>query len=212
MRSNGSTVTSKCLQSANKNHSLNSIHSDTLTKLKEQISSNTGVYCHKDKDIAACADNIKKILEWQFTITEEKELIAAQIQTGIMVVFDTELNSHFVIISASLLNGIMKVGVRSSLNSRLTRIGMKSISGPIAKRIKDKTFLNQYRVMKRKWTVCEPSDFFNKYMPAFIMAKSEAEQAEKTILGDISNLLGDLFYDFDTADECILAEMNVGAN
>ncbi|EAX87120.1 hypothetical protein TVAG_320470 [Trichomonas vaginalis G3] len=127
-----------------------------------------------------------------------------------MVVFNTELNSHFVIISASILNGIMKVGVRSSLNSRLTRIGMKSIQGPMAERIKDKTFLNQYRAMKRKWTVREPSDFFNKYLPNYVFTKTKTdENTHKALLGDISALLGDFFADFNNADECILSELNL---
>ncbi|EAX87121.1 hypothetical protein TVAG_320480 [Trichomonas vaginalis G3] len=84
MKGFGSSVTAKCLQYASRNHSLNAIQSDALSKLKEQISANTGVYCHKDRNISACAENIKKILEWQFSITNEEELIAAQIQTGML--------------------------------------------------------------------------------------------------------------------------------
>lgn len=203
------TVTSKCLQTANKNHMLTHMESRRLMELKDEIANNTGVYCHKDRDIIACAENIRKILKWQQSITDPKELIAAQIHTGIMVMHDDELKSHFVIISASLLNDIIKVGVRSSLNSRLSRIGLKSVQGPIAEKIKDKTFLNQYRAMKRKWTVREPSEFFERFMCSEYIKPPETPS--RALPTDILGNIGDFFHDFASMEECLNFELHIGA-
>ena len=121
----------------------------TLDELFENAKFGNAKYSRKNRQIEGFQRNMTKVVTFISTITNAREVEAAQMYSGLIKIDDCTYVIHVLSISN-------KIGIkRSTLNGFLQKLGAATVSGEEAELIKKRTFLQKIenRSKKRQWSV-----------------------------------------------------------